>query len=83
MVKKVVRSRALFGCCALSIDLQPFSLCETRALLADKSEEEVLLAHQCVGGIPYYLSLLTDRSSVLLSLAFHCSTAASTFVTEF
>jgi len=83
MVKKVVRSRALFGRCALSIDLQPFSLCETRALLADKSEEEVLLAHQCVGGIPYYLSLLTDRSSVLLSLAFHCSTAASTFVTEF
>lgn len=83
MVKKVLRSKALYGRAHLSIHLKPFILSEARQLLVNCGVDEVLLAYEYVGGIPQYLDLLTDRSSVLLSLAFHLDSTTSYFVTEF
>ncbi len=83
MVKKVIRSKALYGRCDISIHLQPFKLHETRELLGAKSIEEVTLAHLLVGGVPKYLDLLTDKSSVVLSLAFHCQGLNTYFAGEY
>lgn len=92
MVNKVIRSQALYGRCDLTINLQPFCLRETGLLLAastesqkagSKSSEEIVLAQLLVGGIPKYLELLTDRDSILSSLAFHCSKRTGYFVNEY
>lgn len=83
MMRKVIKSRALYGRCELSINLQPFKLKDTIKLFPDHSVEEALLAHLLVGGIPKYLALLSDKSSVMLSLAFHCKGLNAYFVGEY
>lgn len=83
MVRKVIRSKALYGRSNLAIHLLPFKLAETRDMFPDKSLEEVVLAQLFVGGVPKYLNLLSDKSSVLLSLAFHCRGRNAYFFDEF
>lgn len=83
MINKVIKSRALYGRCDLTIQLEPFKLSESRKLLANKSTDETLLAHLLVGGIPKYLDLLTDKDSVLSSLAFHCANTNRYFANEY
>jgi len=83
MVRKVIRSRALYGRCDLTLNLQPFKLAEAKEMLPGKLHEETLLAYLLVGGIPKYLSLLTDKDSVLRSLAFHCQGINAYFSSEY
>jgi len=83
MVKKVIRSRALYGRSDLSLNVQPFKLAETKEMLPGKSLEEIVLAQLLVGGIPKYLDLLNDKSSVTLALAFHCQGMNAYFVNEY
>jgi len=83
MVDKVIKSKALYGRSQATINLGPFTLKETSSLLSDKSFDEVLLAQLLVGGVPKYLNLLRDKSSVLLSLAFHCQGKNAYFVHEY
>lgn len=68
MIKKVLQSKALYGRSDLVIHLKPFSLAETRLMLSGRSEEEALLAHILVGGVPKYLELLSQASSVFLGM---------------
>ncbi|MBI1883526.1 MAG: ATP-binding protein [Chlamydiae bacterium] len=68
MIKKVVKSKALFGRSDLIIHLKPFSLNETKLFLTGKSEDEIFLAQMMVGGVPKYLELLKREPSILLGM---------------
>lgn len=83
MVRKVIRSKALYGRSNLNIHLLPFKLAESREMFPDKSLEEVVLAQLLVGGVPKYMSLLADKGSILLSLAFHCKGRNAYFLDEY
>ena len=64
MLSKVVRSSALYGRTDLQMRLDAFSLGEAGELLHDKGFDEVIEAYLCFGGIPKYLDLVRDYSSV-------------------
>jgi AAA+ ATPase superfamily predicted ATPase len=83
MVRKVLRSKALYGRVDLSIHLKPFSLIEAKQMFPNRSTDELILAYLFVGGVPKYLSLLRDRDSILRSLQFHCSREMDYFPAEY
>ncbi len=64
MIKKVIRSKALFGRTDLEIHLKPFSISETKEMLGSRSDSEILEAYMLVGGIPKYLELLGQKTSI-------------------
>ncbi|MBF0432893.1 MAG: AAA family ATPase [Fibrobacteria bacterium] len=74
IVKKVLRSRALYGRIDTEINLKPFSLNETSAFFHGKRlAQEVLEIYMAVGGVPQYLKVFEPEKSVaqnLCSLAF-------------
>lgn len=83
IVDKVLRSRALYGRIDLSINLRELSLHEIADFFPEKSAEEIALAGLLVGGIPKYLILLADKSSVLQSFQFHAFRTLGYFATEY
>lgn len=83
MVRKVIRSKALYGRVNTSINLKPFNLNESVEMFKHRSLDEAILGYLLVGGVPKYLDLLNDRDSVLRSMAHHCSDAMSYFVSEY
>ncbi|MBW2369282.1 MAG: hypothetical protein JRH15_15535 [Deltaproteobacteria bacterium] len=73
MVKKVVRSSALYGRTDLEIHLKGFKLTEAKTMLSEKGSREVIEAMMLIGGVPKYLELIKEQPSVRLginSLAF-------------
>jgi AAA+ ATPase superfamily predicted ATPase len=68
MIKKVLRSKALFGRTDLEIHLKPFSVSETKKILCEHSGAEVLESHLLVGGIPKYLELLKQKTSIHVAI---------------
>lgn len=83
MIKKVIRSKALYGRTDLSIHLQAFTLAETKIILGDKGTDETILAYMLVGGIPKYLELLASPSSIELAIKELAFTANGYLVEEF
>jgi uncharacterized protein len=75
LVKKVLKSKALYGRVDLEIHLEPLSYSEIKeGFLNKRSHRESLEAYMTVGGVPRYLELFNDKLSVLLNLqrlAFH------------
>lgn len=76
MVKRVLRSKALYGRVDLEIHLKPLSLPETRLFFESKkfhgalarSVDEILQIHMILGGIPQYLEELNPRLSFIQNL---------------
>lgn len=83
MLKKVIKSKALYGRSDLVIHLEPFLLNDTKKLLNNRGKDEILLAQCLYGGVPKYLTLLNDRSSILESLQFHTFSKDGYFLTEY
>ncbi len=83
MVRKVLKSKALYGRVDLSIHLRSLSLSEAKEMLPNRSLDELILAYLFFGGVPKYLSLLGDRDSVLRSLEFHCMNYTAYFAAEY
>lgn len=79
MKDKVVHSKALYGRCDLTINLQPFNLEEINSMLRTqngvlRSNDEIFETALCLGGIPKYLEYIVPYSSLHLALehkAFH------------
>jgi AAA+ ATPase superfamily predicted ATPase len=83
MVTKVIRSSALYGRTDLQIHLQPFTIKETAQLCVGRGFLETLESHLFTGGIPKYINILRDETSVRLALQKHAFTATGYFVSEF
>lgn len=69
LVKKVLRSKALYGRIDLTIHLKPLKFQEVRqGFFKKRTLIESLEAYLCVGGIPRYLELFDERQSLFLNL---------------
>jgi uncharacterized protein len=68
MVAKVIKSRALYGRVDVEIELEGFRLSETRELFVGRGVDEILRAQMLTGGVPKYLRLLSEYSSVQLAM---------------
>lgn len=68
MVRKVLKSKALYGRVRLAINLMPFTLDETAALLHNCGKREVLDAQLIFGGVPEYLKILSTKKSIYLGI---------------
>lgn len=68
MTTAVVKSNALYGRTDLVIHLKGFHLPETGKLLAGKGVREIIEAQMLVGGVPGYLELIGEKSSVRLAM---------------
>ena len=69
LVKKVIRSRALYGRVSTEIELRPLSLDDAAALFEDKrSRQEVIAIAMTLGTVPQYLEELNPRLSLSQNL---------------
>lgn len=68
MIKKVLKSTALYGRIDLEINLRPFNISETCELLQNRNQEECMDAFFFTGGVPKYLELLKPYSSIRLAI---------------
>ena len=64
MIKKVIKSKALYGRIYLEINLRPFKLSEAAKFLPGRGDLEILEAYILLGGIPQYLKLISSFSSI-------------------
>ncbi len=84
LVKKVVRSRALYGRINLEIDLKPLRLPEIVEVFSPKrSLKEVVELYMALGGIPQYLQMVDPPESVRGSLERLCFSPNGYLTTEF
>jgi AAA+ ATPase superfamily predicted ATPase len=83
LVRKVVRSRALYGRIDRVIELGPLSFPEVRrGFFARRSVREALELYLVVGGVPKYLELYDQRRSPRLNLADLCFKPGAFFTKE-
>jgi len=69
MVKKVIRSKALYGRVSTEINLLPLSLKDTRLFFGERrTDQEILEIAICLGTIPQYLKELNPRLSLVQNL---------------
>jgi predicted AAA+ superfamily ATPase len=69
MVKKVLRSKALYGRITQEIHLLPLSLAEIKSFFGTKRKaKEILEIAMCFGGIPKYLEELNPQLSLTQNL---------------
>lgn len=68
MVKQVVHSKALYNRSSYEINLQEFSLAETKLFLKNRSPREVMNAYLTVGGVPEYLKRLNKYPSIEIGI---------------
>ena len=69
MIKKVVKSNALYGRIDLEINLQPFSFFETHLFYNKKKlYNEVMDIYLTLGGIPQYLLEINPDKSFIQNL---------------
>lgn len=69
IVKRVIRSKALYGRINLEINLKPFSLAETHAFFGGKrTNEEIMELYMAFGGVPRYLQEIDPDKSVVQNL---------------
>lgn len=63
MVKKVIKSKALYGRIDLEINLGPLTLKECALFLPKRSKEEILKYYLTFGGVPKYWTLIAANKS--------------------
>jgi len=68
MTTKVVRSNALYGRVDLMIHLKGFLLPDTKKMLSNKGTDEILDAQLILDGVPKYLDLIKNKSSILIGI---------------
>ena len=68
MIKKVVRSKALYGRSSNEIPLSPLPPAQAREILSSYSNKHVLEAYLLLGGIPEYLRFLKDFETPLQAI---------------
>lgn len=68
MVKKVLKSKALYGRVHHSIHLKQFLLADSQRMLPQLNIQEVIKHHMLMGGIPMYLNLMKGSNSLSLGL---------------
>lgn len=83
IVKKIIKSKALYGRVDTEINLQPLKLKEIRAFLPQRSEAEVLEFAMTFGGIPKYLLEINPRFSYLQNLNEYAFSQNGYFFQEF
>lgn len=83
MTTKVLNSSAFYGRVDLTIHLQGFRLAETARMLPKRGVQEVLDAQCFTGGVPKYLELLSQGSSIATSLNEEAFRANGYFVAEY
>ena len=83
LVRKVVRSRALYGRIDRVIDLGPLPFPEVaQGFFERRSPIEALEYYLLFGGVPRYLEMIDDRRSVRLNVEDLCFRPGSYFVDE-
>ncbi len=83
LVKKVIRSRALYGRIDEIIDLGPLGFSEVRTgFFSERSTREALEYYLIFGGVPKYLEMVNPGRSVRLNLAELCFTPGAFFLDE-
>ncbi|MBI5299155.1 MAG: AAA family ATPase [Deltaproteobacteria bacterium] len=83
IVKKIIKSKALYGRVDTEINLQPLQLKEIRNFLPQRSEAEVLEFAMTFGGIPKYLLEINPRLSYLQNLNEYAFSQSGYFFQEF
>lgn len=83
MVKKVIKSKALYGRTNLIINLRPFKIREVNAFLPNMAARETLEAYLLLGGIPSYLKLLNPQYSLYQNVGRHAFGQHSYFTHEY
>lgn len=83
MIKKVVRSQALYGRVDLEIHLKPFQLFEAKQLLQSFGKIETIESLLLLGGIPQYLKMISNAPSLYLGIGECGFIKNSYFSTEF
>ncbi|MEW6744624.1 MAG: ATP-binding protein [Planctomycetota bacterium] len=69
MVKRVIRSRALYGRVSTEIELPPLTLRDAYSFFeGERSREEVIETAMCLGCVPQYLKELNPRLSLVQNL---------------
>lgn len=63
MVKKVIRSKALYGRINLELNVGPLSFSECTNFLPKRSKEELFRYYLTIGGVPKYWTLLAANKS--------------------
>ncbi len=64
MITRVIKSSALYGRTDLVVHLKEFLLPETNEMLKNQGTLETIEAQMILGGVPKYLELVRDRSSL-------------------
>jgi len=84
LVKKVIRSKALYGRIDTILHLQPLAFNEVReGFLRKRSVREALEGYLVMGGVPKYLELLDSQKSIRLNIATLFFGPDSFFIDEF
>jgi len=83
MVKKVIKSTALYGRIDHQIHLKAFCLNETRQLLNTRGFAEQLEGHMFSGGVPKYLQLLANMPSMRVGMFELCFLENGYFTHEY
>jgi len=84
IVKKVIRSRALYGRTDLELQLAPLRLPEIKSVfMPQRSLREITELYMAMGGIPKYLELVDPSLSVRLNLERLCFSRAGYLANEF
>ncbi len=83
IVKKIIKSKALYGRVDTEINLHPLKIKEIRAFLPQRPPEEVLEIAMTFGGIPKYLLEINPRFSYLQNLNEYAFSQSGYFFQEF
>jgi uncharacterized protein len=68
MINSVLKSSALYGRTDITIHLKGFLLPETRKMLKDKGAIEIIESQMILGGVPKYLELVREKTSLYSAL---------------
>lgn len=68
MIDRVLKSSALYGRTDLIIHLKGFLLPETRQMLKGRGETEIIESQMILGGVPKYLELIQEKSSLYMAM---------------
>lgn len=68
MINNVLKSSALYGRTELVVHLKGFMLPDTQKMLKDKGETEIIESQMILGGIPKYLDLIREKTSLYIAL---------------
>lgn len=83
IVKKVIRSKALYGRISKEIQLQPLHANQVQSFLEGWSSAELLNAYLTLGGIPEYLNRLDPAESLTQNLTRLAFSPHGYFLNEF